>query len=93
MWGFSCFILIFSCDHYFHIDFQNKKRKQLNLVLVLWLRKTCLKNWRIRARSDEQEFLPNPLQMLHFIQSTLTIFHDITIVSQYRLFNYGIYSE
>ena len=34
-WVFSLFLLLFSCDHYFHIDFQNKKRKQLNLVLVL----------------------------------------------------------
>ena len=95
--GGSLCLLFFSCDHYFHIDFQNKKRKQLNLVLVLWLRKTCLKNRRIRARSDEQEFLPIYLQMLHFIQFTLTIFMTsqrfLNIDRHFSLLNYGIYSE
>ena len=46
-WGFSLFLLFFSCQHYFHFDSQNnKKKKQLKLVLVhvIWLRNTCLKN-------------------------------------------------
>ena len=36
------------------------------------------------------------LPMLHAIQSILTIFHDIIMVSEYRqtkTLNYGIYSE
>ena len=25
-WGFSLFLLFFSCQHYFHFDFQNNKK-------------------------------------------------------------------
>ena len=52
---------------------------------------------RIRVRWDEQSFLPNSLPKLHATQSTVTIFHDIIMVSQYRktvkTVNYDIYSE
>ena len=51
----------------------------------------------VRAHSHEQSFLPNYLPKLHAIQSTVTIFHGIITVSQYRqtakTLNYDIYSE
>ena len=67
-WVFSLFLLFFSCQHYFHFDFQNNKKtiepcfRTCNLVT-----KHMSEEFSIRARSDEQEFLSNSLQMLHVI--------------------------
>ena len=67
-WGFSLFLLFFSCQHYFHFDFQNNKKtiepcfSTCNLVT-----KHMSEEFSIRARSDEQGFLSNSLQMLHVI--------------------------
>ena len=38
----------------------------------------------IRARFHEQRFPPKSLPKLHALQSTVTIFHGIITVSQYR---------
>ena len=68
MGGFL-FLLFFLCQHYFHFDFQNNKKKTIepcfstcNLVT-----KHMSEEFSIRARSDEQGFLSNSLQMLHVI--------------------------
>ena len=45
---------------------------RINIVLVLEDKEKFL-----RARSDEQSFLPNSLPKLHAIQSTVTIFYVI----------------
>ena len=38
----------------------------------------------LRARFHEQRFPPKSLSKLHALQSTVTIFHGIITVSQYR---------
>ena len=66
--GFSLFLFFFSCQRYFHFDFQNNKKtiepcfSTCNLVT-----KHMSEEVRLRARSDEQGFLSNSLQMLHVI--------------------------
>ena len=66
--GVSLFLLFFSCQHYFHFDFQNNKKtiepcfSTCNLVT-----KHMSEEFSIRVRSDEQGFLSNSLQMLHVI--------------------------
>ena len=41
-------------------------------------------NYRLRVRFREQRFQPKSLPKLHNLQSTVTIFHGVITVSQYR---------